>query len=91
MGGLAGIVGQKIFSSLQTGNEAGSRVHSHMGFAHLAPLLPASLSTGQRILAVFAGLLMLIMALQLFGYLNRLHRFTVGFGGSTLVNSLTSL
>ena len=91
MGGIAGIVGQKIFSSLNTGNEAMSAIHTQMGFAHLGPLLPDSLNTGQRILAVFAGVLMLIMGLQLFGYLNRLHRFTVGFGGSTLVNSLTSL
>ena len=46
MGGIAGIVGQKIFSSLNTGNEAMSSVHTQMGFAHLAPLLPDSLSTG---------------------------------------------
>ncbi|MBS1256422.1 MAG: hypothetical protein MAG581_02245 [Deltaproteobacteria bacterium] len=91
MGGLAGMAGHKLFSSVQAGNELMSAGHNQMGFTHLAPLLPASLSTGQRILAVFAGLLMLIMAFQLFGYFNRLHRFTTGFGGITFVNSLTSL
>ena len=91
MGGLAGIAGQKILSSLQEGNETASAAHRHISFANIAPLLPETLGTGQRILAILAGLLMLIMALQLFGYLNHLYRFTVGFGGNTLVNSLTRL
>ena len=53
--------------------------------------MPETLSTGQRILAVFAGLLMLIMALQLFGYLQRLHILTTGLGSNTLVSSLRAL
>ena len=62
-----------------------------MALEQLGPLLPESLSTGQRILAVFAGLLMIVMALQLFGYFQRLHSFTVGLGGSTFVASLRGL
>lgn len=56
-----------------------------------APLLGGALDTGQRILAVVAGLLMIVMALQFFGLLQGVHRMTVGFGGSTLAGSLRSL
>ena len=55
------------------------------------PLLSGSLDTGQRILAIVAGLLMIAMALQFFGLLPRLHRLTTGFAGSTFVSSLRSL
>lgn len=50
-----------------------------------------ALGTGQRVLAVASGLLMIVMALQLFGYFQRFHDFAVGFGGNTLVMSLRSL
>jgi uncharacterized protein len=50
-----------------------------------------SFETGQRVLAIVAGLLMMVMALQLFGLLQRLHGVLVGFGGSTLVAALRSL
>ena len=38
-----------------------------------------------------SGLLMIAMALQFFGLLNRFHHFAIGFGGSTLAASLRSL
>lgn len=50
-----------------------------------------SLAAGQRILALASGILMIVMALQFFGYLQRVHRFVVGFGGNTLVASLRNL
>ena len=75
LGGLAGALGQVICTS------QGMTV----------PLLSGSLDTGQRILAIVAGLLMIAMALQFFGLLPWLHRFTTGFAGSTLVLSLRSL
>jgi uncharacterized protein len=50
-----------------------------------------SFDAGQRALAIVAGLLMIVMALQLFGWLQRLHGVLVGFGGSTLVVALRSL
>ena len=91
MGGLAGVAGQTLLSSgVAVTNPVGAG-HHHMALAHLGPLLPESLSTGQRILAVFAGLLMVVMALQLFGYFQRLHSFSVGLGGSTFLASLRGL
>jgi sulfite exporter TauE/SafE len=56
-----------------------------------APALGDSFDVGQRVLAVVAGLLMIVMALQLFGLLQRLHGVLVGFGGSTVVVALRSL
>jgi uncharacterized protein len=53
--------------------------------------LSGSFDAGQRVLAIVAGLLMIVMALQLFGLLQRLHGVLVGFGGSTLVVALRSL
>lgn len=50
-----------------------------------------ALGTGQRVLAIASGLLMIAMALQLFGYFQRFHGFVVGFGENTLVISLRSL
>ena len=91
MGGLAGMAGQTIFSSGVVVKDPFGAGHNHMTLSQFGPLLPESLSTGQRILAVFAGLLMVIMGLQLFGYLKRLHSFTVGLGGTTLVASLRGL
>jgi hypothetical protein len=65
--------------------------HNHSILANLGTILPETLSTGQRILAVFAGLLMVIMSLQLFGYLQRLHILTTGLVSNTLVGSLRAL
>jgi sulfite exporter TauE/SafE len=78
LGGLAAGLGHAIYKSLGTRSELA------------APFLSESLNAGQRGLAVIAGLLMIIMALQFFG-LRDLHRVTTGFGGSTLVISLRSL
>jgi sulfite exporter TauE/SafE len=50
-----------------------------------------SIATGQRILAAASGVLMIVMALQFFGYLQRVHRFVLGFGGNTLTVSLRNL
>jgi len=89
MGGLVGMAGQTLFGSIEkTPLGAGQ---DHMNLEQFGPLLPESLSTGQRFLAVFAGLLMVVMALQLFGYLQRLHSFTVSLGGTTLVVTLRNL
>jgi len=74
LGGLAGALGQVICTPQGT----------------TVPLLTGSLDTGQRILAILAGLLMIAMALQFFGLLPRLHRVT-GFGAGTLAASLRSL
>jgi hypothetical protein len=62
---------------------AGSHAHG--------PGLGGSFDAGQRLLAIVAGLLMIVMALQLFGLFQRLHGVLVGFGGSTLVVALRSL
>jgi sulfite exporter TauE/SafE len=75
LGGLAGALGQIICTSQGT----------------TVPLLSGPLDTGQRILAILAGLLMIAMALQFFGLLPRLHRITTGSGASTLAASLRSL
>jgi sulfite exporter TauE/SafE len=56
-----------------------------------APALGGSFDAAQRVLAIVAGLLMIVMALQLLGLLQRLHGVLVGFGGSTLVVALRSL
>jgi hypothetical protein len=50
--------------------------------------LQGPLGAGERVLTVVAGSLMIVMALQFFGLLQRFH---VGFGGSTLVGALRSL
>jgi sulfite exporter TauE/SafE len=55
-------------------------------------MLPSgSLDAAERILAIVAGLLMIAMALQLFGALQAFHRLAIGFGGSTFAMSLRSL
>jgi len=75
LGGLAGAFGQVICTPQGT----------------TVPLLSGPLDTGQRILAILAGLLMIAMALQFFGLLPRLHRITTSFGAGTLAASLRSL
>jgi uncharacterized protein len=75
LGGLAGALGQFICTS------QGATV----------PLLSGPLDTGQRILAILAGLLMIAMALQFFGLLPRLHRVASGFGATTLAVSMRNL
>jgi sulfite exporter TauE/SafE len=92
MGGLAGMAGQALY--LQDGMSPNIPMeikHNHSILANLGTILPETLSTGQRILAVFAGLLMVIMSLQLFGYLQRLHILTTGLVSNTLVGSLRAL
>ena len=75
LGALAGALGQVISTS--------------HGVA--APPLTGPLDTAQRILAVVAGLLMIAMALQLFGLFHGFHRVAAGFGGTTLAMSLRRL
>ena len=55
------------------------------------PVLNGPLDGAQRVLAIVAGLLMIAMALQFFGLLQRFHGLTIGFGGSTLAMSLRNL
>ena len=78
LGGLAGGLGWAIYTCVGTRSQPA------------VPVLGESLDAAQRGLAVIAGLLMIIMALQLFG-LRGLRRVTIGFGGSTLVTALRSL
>lgn len=75
LGALAGAVGQVLCT------------------AHglVVPQLSAPLELSQRILAVVAGGLMVVMALQFFGLFNRFQYVTAGFGGNTLAVSLRSL
>jgi uncharacterized protein len=54
-------------------------------------VLSGSLDAAGRILAIVAGLLMIAMALQFLGMLQRFHRFATGFGTSTFATSLRSL
>jgi uncharacterized protein len=75
LGGLAGTLGQAFCTP--------------QGLS--ASPLAGSLDLGQRILAIVAGLLMIAMALQMFGLLTRFHRFAVGFGSTTLALSLGRL
>ena len=92
MGGLAGMAGQSLILSDSMSSKLPTDIwHHHSTLANFVTILPETLSTGQRILAVFASLLMLIMALQLFGYLQRLHILTTGLGSNTLVSSLRAL
>ena len=75
LGGLAGAFGQVICTPQGTA----------------IPLLSGPLDTGQRILAILAGLLMIAMALQFFGLLPRLHRITTSSFAGALAASLRSL
>ena len=92
MGGLAGMAGQALSLPDSMSPKLPMEIWNHHSTSvNFGTILPETLSTGQRILAVFAGLLMLIMALQLFGYLQRLHFITTGLGSNTLVRSLRAL
>jgi sulfite exporter TauE/SafE len=75
LGALAGAFGHVICTA--------------QGFS--VPPLNGPLDLGQRVLAILAGLLMIAMALQVFGLLPRLNRLTSGFAASTFVSSLRSL
>jgi uncharacterized protein len=75
------------------------RVVSYMFLGTLAGLLGASLlaghgtlaDTGQRVLAVLAGVLMILMALQLLGILQRLHAPTGGLVGQSVAVPLRNV
>lgn len=54
-------------------------------------LLHGQLDTAQRVLAVVAGLLMIVMALQFFGLFHGFQLGAMGFGGNTLAMSLRKL
>ncbi|MGF6175134.1 sulfite exporter TauE/SafE family protein [Ensifer sp. 4252] len=73
LGALAGAFGQVVCTS------AGS-------FATLP--LAGPVDAAQRVLAIVAGLLMIVIALQFFGLLGRLHRLTTGPGGSLFAATL---
>jgi sulfite exporter TauE/SafE len=68
------------------GGLAGSLGHALVGHD-----VSGSLTEAQRVLALASGLLMVVMAVQFFGYLGRFHRGVSGFGGATLAVSLGSL
>jgi sulfite exporter TauE/SafE len=55
------------------------------------PVLNGPVDIAQRSLAIAAGLLMIVMALQFFGLLQSVHRAAIGFGGNTLALSLRNL
>ena len=64
MGGLAGMAGQALSLPDSMSPKLPMEIWSHHSTSvNFGTILPETLSTGQRILAVFAGLLMLIMAL----------------------------
>lgn len=50
--------------------------------------LAGPVDAGQRVLAIIAGLLMIVIALQFFGFLGRLHRLTTGLGGRYFAETL---
>jgi sulfite exporter TauE/SafE len=75
LGALAGALGQVICTTQGT----------------TVPLLSGSLDTGQRLLAIVAGLLMIAIGLQFFGLLRRRHGAPAGFAGTTFAVSLRSL
>lgn len=74
LGVLAGSLGQVLCTSAGVTNS----------------VLDGRLSTGQQLLAIASGLLMLLMALQFFG-VQRLHSIAVGFGGSALASGFRAL
>jgi hypothetical protein len=53
-------------------------------------VLDGPLSTSQQLLALASGLLMVLMASQLFGF-HRLRRVAVGFGGSVLASGFRAI
>jgi uncharacterized protein len=75
LGALAGAIGQVICTS------RGVSVADVGG----------GLDFGQRVLAVVAGLLMIVMALQFFGRVPALHRITAGLSGGGFAAALRSL
>ncbi len=73
LGALAGALGQVICTS---------------GDLAVTPSLDDSINLAQRILAIVAGLLMIVIALQFFGLLKGFHRVTAGLGGSLVAATL---
>jgi sulfite exporter TauE/SafE len=74
LGVLAGSIGQMLCTSAGLTNT----------------VLDGPLNTGQRLFAAASGLLMLLMALQLFGF-QRIRAVAVGFGGGALVSSFRAI
>ncbi|ASY71616.1 heavy metal-associated domain-containing protein [Sinorhizobium fredii USDA 205] len=73
LGALAGAFGQMICTSAD--------------FSATLPLAEP-IDFAQRALAIVAGLLMIMIALQFFGLLGTLHRLTAGLGGSLFAATL---
>lgn len=74
IGALAGSMGQVLCTSAGVTNT----------------VLDGPLSTSQQLLAIASGGLMLLMALQFFGF-PRLHRVAAGFGGGAFVSGFRAL
>ncbi|MGH6948826.1 MAG: sulfite exporter TauE/SafE family protein [Kiloniellales bacterium] len=86
----SGRVTTYIFLGVLAGSLTGSLVGAQ-GHEGATVVTGGPLDAGQRVLAVVAGLLMIVMALQFFGLLQRVHGGLVGFGSSTLIGALRSL
>lgn len=86
IGMLAGTLGQGL-NHVQIVYAAHS--NHEVGWAGISAV-DGSLGLAQRALSVIAGLLMVVMALQLFGFLGRRHS-TAGFGAASLATVLGSI
>lgn len=82
-----------MFMGLLAGRLGGALIDAEMGHGGAGHVLPldGALGSGQRALTILAGLLMVTMALQILGLLQRLHGALVGFGGHALVVALRNL
>jgi len=58
---------------------------------NILPALDGPLGSGQRVLTILAGGLMIVMALQILGLLQRFHGAMIGFGGQALVGAMRNL
>jgi uncharacterized protein len=88
-GGAATVQRHLLYNVGRIAGALGQALSTSHGVA--VPVLAGPLDGAQRILAIVAGLLMIAMALQLFGLFHGFHRAAIGFGGSTLAMSLRSL
>jgi sulfite exporter TauE/SafE len=85
----AGRVTTYMFLGVLAGSLGGALINAEG--SNLVPVFDGPLGSGQRILTIFAGALMIIMALQVLGLLQRFHGTLVGFGGQALVSALRNL
>jgi sulfite exporter TauE/SafE len=85
----AGRVTTYVFLGLLAGSIGGALFVAEG--AHAIPVLDGPIGSGQRILTVLAGGLMIVMALQVLGLLQRFHGALVGFGAQALVGAMRHL